>query len=157
MTPFIRVTQNVDDLSDSDDQTDLPAGSGGKGSTKDYEIPEATKDHSLHCADEPILDWFHSNVAIGDLEEFTVDVIWTNPPTASPKLTAALAMVLDLARENALDPRYCDDDEMLQSAREQDDALKVVCEMLKPCRDEIVIFEQRQGVWSLRRLFRSVR
>jgi len=61
----IRVTQLVDELLDGDDEVDLPAGSGGKGSFKDYEI-EADNE-------ELALDEFHATIPIGCLEDFQVD------------------------------------------------------------------------------------
>lgn len=66
----VRVRQVVEELSDGDDQVEMPAGSGGLGSEELYDDhPPGTEDP------EAILDWFHSTVPIGALEDFEIDVV----------------------------------------------------------------------------------
>lgn len=65
----IRLTQVVDELSDSDDQNDMPAGRDGNGSYFDYQVPIDIDN------EDDALDWFHGEIPIGCLEDFVVDVV----------------------------------------------------------------------------------
>lgn len=66
---FMRVTQVVERLSDSDDRLELPAGPEGPGSFRDYEAPEDCQ------TEDEVLDWFHSTIPIGALDDFQFDVL----------------------------------------------------------------------------------
>lgn len=66
----VRVRQVTDALSDAADKQALPAGDGGLGSVKAYEIPEELR----WAGEQAVLDWFHRTVPIGCLEEFECEV-----------------------------------------------------------------------------------
>lgn len=69
----VRVTQVNATLSDHEDRLYLPGGNGGKGSHQDYPVPGNFS--TVNCDKELVLDWFHSEVAIGCLDDFHVEVI----------------------------------------------------------------------------------
>lgn len=68
-----RVTQVVEHLNDHEDQVALPAGKLGKWSVQEYEC----EDKSANTPGK-VLDWFHSNIPIGCLDDFIFDVLDDN-------------------------------------------------------------------------------
>ena len=72
------LTQATASLSNRDDKQDLPAGKEGLNSYKAYVAPSSLSDKS----DEAVLDWFHSTVPIGCLEDFEWDVWRMKEPDA---------------------------------------------------------------------------
>lgn len=78
----VRVTQLAAELEDPDDRIDLPAGDRGRGSFRDYEIADSTLDWANEKASDAILDAFHNTVAIGCLDDFTVEIVDTAAPPA---------------------------------------------------------------------------
>ena len=68
--PRIKVTQISHELEDVDDRAEMPSGPGGAGSVKFYDVPE---EHQ--ATEESALDWFHSNIPIGCLEDFEIEAI----------------------------------------------------------------------------------
>jgi hypothetical protein len=73
----VRVTQLVEELSDGDDQDELPAGNDGKGSYADYEVDSGVADFHVD-PEELLLDEFHETHAIGCLDDFHIEVIKVN-------------------------------------------------------------------------------
>lgn len=67
----VRLTQLVHDLSDPDDRVDLPAGPDGQMSVRYYDVPSCLDG----APDDSILDWFHLNIAIGCLDDFSWEVV----------------------------------------------------------------------------------
>lgn len=78
----VRVTQVSSELDDWDDRNELPAGHGGSGSSKLYRIPDSVREHVCEVAENSILDWFHSTVPIGCLDDFEIECVQVNADEA---------------------------------------------------------------------------
>lgn len=69
---LVRVTQLVvtNELTDGEDRQCLPAGEHGKGSVKEYPVPDD------RMGEQDALDWFHGETPIGCLDDFEIQVIF---------------------------------------------------------------------------------